>query len=83
MLFMQGTRDVFADLQLLHPFVKQLGERATLKLFLDADHSFQVPAHTGRKNAAVRAEMLDVLAAWIDMLVNATDSTRDGARERC
>jgi predicted alpha/beta-hydrolase family hydrolase len=75
MLFMQGTRDEFADLQLLHPFVKQLGARATLKLFPDADHSFHVPAHTGRKDADVRAEMLDVLAGWIEMVVNATKAT--------
>ena len=72
MLFMQGTRDEFADLQLLHQFVKQLGARATLKLFPDADHSFHVPARTGRKDTDVRAEMLDVLVGWIDMVVNST-----------
>src|SRR5512132_2042848 len=69
MLFMQGTRDEFADLQLLEPLVKQVGARATLKLFPDADHSFHVPARTGRKDLDVRAEMLDVLAAWIDMII--------------
>ena len=69
MLFMQGTRDDFADLELLEPLVKQLGARATLKLFPDADHSFHVPARTGRKDADVRAEMLDVLADWIDMII--------------
>lgn len=70
MLFMQGTRDELADLQLLQPLVKKLGTRATLKLFLDADHSFHVPARTGRKDADVRAEMLDMLAGWIDMVVD-------------
>jgi len=75
MLFMQGTRDEFADLKLLQPLVKQLGARATLKLFLDADHSFHVPARTGRKDADVRTELLDVLAGWIDMVVNATRAT--------
>ena len=69
MLFMQGTRDEFADLELLEPLVKQLGARATLKLFPDADHSFHVPARTGRKDTDVRAEMLDVLADWIDMII--------------
>jgi predicted alpha/beta-hydrolase family hydrolase len=69
MLFMQGTRDEFANLELLEPLVKQLGARATLKLFPDADHSFHVPARTGRKDADVRAEMLDVLAGWIDMII--------------
>src|SRR5207244_13330273 len=46
MLFMQGSRDQLADPELLEPLVKQLGARATLKLFPDADHSFHVPART-------------------------------------
>jgi len=74
-LFMQGSRDQLADPELLQPLVKQLGARATLKLFPDADHSFHVPARTGRKDADVRAEMLDVLAGWINMVVNATTAT--------
>src|SRR6476646_1307100 len=41
-LFLQGTRDDFANLQLLEGLCKQLGVRATLKLFQDADHSFHV-----------------------------------------
>ena len=65
MLFMQGTRDELAKLELLEPVVHQLGARATLKLLQDADHSLHVPARTGRKDAEVRAEMLDVLATWI------------------
>src|SRR5690348_5811228 len=32
MLFLQGTRDEFADLALLRPVVKRLGDRATLHL---------------------------------------------------
>jgi len=75
MLFMQGTSDEFADLELLEPLVKQLGARATLKLFTDADHSFHVPARTGRKDTDVRAEMLDVLVGWIDMVVNSTKAS--------
>jgi predicted alpha/beta-hydrolase family hydrolase len=66
MLFLQGTRDELADLELLQPVVDQLGARATLKLLQDADHTFHVPARTGRKDPEVRAEMLDALAAWID-----------------
>src|SRR2546422_746445 len=65
MLFLQGTRDDFAHLPLLESLCKQLGARATLKLFQDADHSFHVPARTGRKDAEVRVELLDVLADWI------------------
>ena len=67
--------DQFADLHLLEPLVKQLGARATLRLFPDADHSFHVPVSTGRMNADVRAEMLDVLAGWIEMVVNSTKAS--------
>jgi uncharacterized protein len=49
----------------LEPLVERLGQRATLKVFADADHSFHVPARAGRRDANVRAEMLDPLAAWI------------------
>jgi uncharacterized protein len=64
MLFLQGTRDEFAELSLLKALVKQLGARATLTLFDDADHSFHVPARSGKKDAQIRAEMADALAAW-------------------
>ncbi len=69
MLFLQGTRDALAELQLLRPVVEKLGKRATLKLFENADHSFHVPASTGRKDADVRREMLDALAAWTKAIV--------------
>jgi hypothetical protein len=47
----------------LRPLIRRLGARATLKLLQDADHSFHVSARSGRKDAEVRAEMLDSLAA--------------------
>ena len=65
MLFLQGTRDTLADLGELRPVCKKLGSRATLKLFDGADHSFHVPARSGRKDAEVLGEILDTLAAWI------------------
>jgi predicted alpha/beta-hydrolase family hydrolase len=64
MLFLQGTRDALAELSLLKPVVKKLGARATLRLFEDADHSFHVPAKSGRKDADVRREMLDAMSVW-------------------
>jgi uncharacterized protein len=68
MLFLQGTRDELADLGLLESLTRQLGPRATLHLFEDADHSFHVPARSGRKDADVLAELLDALVQWIDSL---------------
>jgi uncharacterized protein len=69
MLFLQGTRDALADLKILQTLAGQLGKRATLKLLRDADHSFHVPARTGRKDPEVRSELLQGLADWIESLI--------------
>ena len=66
---MQGTRDKLASLDQLEPLCKKLGRRATLRLFADADHSFHVPARTGRKDAQVLGDVLDALAAWLDSVM--------------
>jgi predicted alpha/beta-hydrolase family hydrolase len=65
MLFLQGSRDELAEVSLLHTVVEGLGERATLMLFDDADHSFHVRARSGRNDAEVREAMLDHTAAWM------------------
>jgi predicted alpha/beta-hydrolase family hydrolase len=69
MLFLQGTRDKLASLDQIMPLCKELGNRATLKLFEEADHSFHVPARSGRKDAQVLGQVLDVLAAWLNDLI--------------
>jgi predicted alpha/beta-hydrolase family hydrolase len=69
MLFLQGTRDEFANLELLELVCKKLGDRTTLKLFQDADHSFHVPARTGLKDSQVREQLLDALAIWIEKIL--------------
>jgi predicted alpha/beta-hydrolase family hydrolase len=76
MLFLQRTRDTLAMLGELEPLCQALGARATLKLSEDADHSFHVPARTGRKDAQVRGEILDVLVAWIDGVITAPAPAR-------
>ena len=65
MLFLQGTNDKLAELELLKPIVKKLGSRATLHLVEAADHSFHVPARSGRKDAEVMTEVLDAFVAWL------------------
>jgi predicted alpha/beta-hydrolase family hydrolase len=70
MLFLQGTRDALADVDLIRQTAQQLGERATLHLMEDADHSFHVPARSERTDADVRREMMDVLVAWIAKLIS-------------
>jgi predicted alpha/beta-hydrolase family hydrolase len=66
MLFLQGTRDALASLDELKLLCNELGRRATLQLFEDADHSFHVPAKSGRTDAEVMSAMLDAFAAWVD-----------------
>lgn len=68
MLFVQGTRDALADMKLMRPLIKNLGAWAMLHAVDDADHSFHVPAKSGRKDAEVRGEFLDVFAAWASKL---------------
>jgi len=65
MLFLQGTRDDFAEMALLQPVVKRLGALASLHLVQEGDHSLHVPARSGRNNSEVMNEVLDALAAWI------------------
>jgi predicted alpha/beta-hydrolase family hydrolase len=73
MLFLQGTNDKLAEMDLLAPVVAKLGDRATLHRLDAADHSFRVPVRSGRNDAAVMAEMLDRCAAWIEAILAAQD----------
>jgi hypothetical protein len=66
MLFLQGTRDEFAESARIRSLVERLGPRAALRLLQNADHSFHVPARTGFTDAEVRSEMLDALASWLE-----------------
>jgi predicted alpha/beta-hydrolase family hydrolase len=65
MLFLQGERDALADLTLLKAVIAKLGERAELKLFEYADHSFHVPAKSGKTDAQLRDAVLDAARDWI------------------
>ena len=69
MLFLQGTRDALAELDLLEPVVKNLGKSARLHLVKDADHSFHVLVRSGRNDREVMAEVLDAFAAWTDTIL--------------
>jgi predicted alpha/beta-hydrolase family hydrolase len=69
MLFLQGTRDELADLDLLRPLVDELA--ATLHPVEGADHSFHVLVRSGRNDAAVMDEILDAFAAWVRAVIGA------------
>ncbi len=64
MLFLQGTRDALADLQLINETCDRLSDRATLHEVGFADHSFGVPKRSGRTSAEVFEELADVFVAW-------------------
>lgn len=67
MLFLQGTRDELADLELLEPVVDRLGDRARLVTFEHADHSFHAPAKSGVKDAQIMERMLNAMKEWMTL----------------
>jgi uncharacterized protein len=68
MLFLQGTRDTLADLKLLRPVVKKLGELATLHIIESADHGFHVLKRSGKTDVSVLAELAQTTADWAGVL---------------
>ena len=68
MLFLQGTRDALADLQLLRPVCRSLEPRATLHVIETADHSFHVLKSSGRSDAKVLRELAETTASWAESI---------------
>lgn len=64
MLFLQGTRDKLADLDLLRPICRDLGDRATLHVVEGGDHSFHVLKRSGRTFSEVLDELADAVRDW-------------------
>ena len=69
MLFLQGTRDALAELNLLEPVVKRPGLIGNAASAEGADHSFHVLKSSGRNDREVLDEALDAFAAWVDGVV--------------
>jgi hypothetical protein len=65
MLFLQGTRDTLADLELMREVCAGLGERATLHVVDTADHSFKVLKRSGRTHEQVLDELAQRIATWL------------------
>jgi uncharacterized protein len=68
LLFLQGTRDAFADLKLLRPICDKLGSLATLHVIETADHSFHMLKSSGKTDADVPRELARTTASWADKL---------------
>lgn len=64
MLFLQGTRDKLADLDLLRPICERLGENAALHIIDTADHGFKVLKRSGKTLEEVHTEMAQTVASW-------------------
>jgi uncharacterized protein len=69
MLFLQGTRDPFAELELIKQVTSGLGARATLHVVEGGDHSFGVLKRSGRTFEEVDAELADAFASWAERLI--------------
>lgn len=68
MLFVQGTRDRLADLDLLREVLEPLSGRVTLHVEEGADHGFHVLKRSGRTDAEVLDGIADAVRAWIDTI---------------
>jgi predicted alpha/beta-hydrolase family hydrolase len=66
MLFLQGDKDKLAEPLLVERLTKELGSRASVRVFEHADHSFHVPVRSGRNDREVMRDMLDALVTWIE-----------------
>jgi uncharacterized protein len=71
MLFLQGSRDEFAQGVLLHPLIARLAPLATLCELPGADHSFKVPARSAVTSAQINDRMLGALESWTDAVTHA------------
>ena len=65
MLFLQGTRDEFAELSLLKPVVKKLGKLASLHVIEGGDHSLKVPKSSGVTQEQLFQSTMDEIVRWL------------------
>jgi predicted alpha/beta-hydrolase family hydrolase len=65
MLFVQGTRDDLADLDLVRGVCAALGNRATLHVVQGGDHSFRVLKRSGRDENEVMTEITGTVAEFM------------------
>jgi predicted alpha/beta-hydrolase family hydrolase len=68
MLFLQGTKDDLANLELFKPICRKLGNKATLHIVEGGDHSFHLPKSTGRTDEQVVDELAQVVSQWATKL---------------
>ncbi|HZA55761.1 MAG TPA: alpha/beta family hydrolase [Candidatus Udaeobacter sp.] len=65
LLFLQGSRDALADLELLRPLCSRMGKRAELFVIEGGDHSFHMRKSSGRSDNEVLDEVARKAASWV------------------
>ena len=81
MLFLQGTRDQFAEPQLLRPICVSLGSRATLREIETADHSFHVLKSSGKTDAEVLRELAQSVSTWAEGISRGSSRSSVGTQK--
>lgn len=66
MLFLQGTRDALATMELLKPVIKKIGKKAELFIINGADHSFHIPKDYKMKDSEALEIMCDEVKRWME-----------------
>jgi len=69
MLFLNGTRDKLADLELLEPVCDHLGSSAQLRVIDGADHTFHVLKRSGRTDDDVLDELGDATGKFVTAMI--------------
>jgi len=64
MLFLQGSRDSLAQLDLIKEVVDDL-KKATINVIKEGDHSFHVPKKSGMSDGQVLYDLVDITTAWL------------------
>lgn len=70
MLFLQGTRDALASLDLLKPVLKKIGKKAELFIVDGADHSFHVPKENKLKDSEVIELICTEIKKWFNSIID-------------
>ncbi len=66
MLFLSGTRDKLAKLELLEPVCENLGDKVTLHLLDTADHGFKILKRSRKSDEDIFVEMARIIEEWVE-----------------
>jgi hypothetical protein len=64
MLFLQGSRDTLAQLDLIKEVVDEL-RKATIHVIKEGDHSFHVPKKSGMSDGQVLDDLVEFTTTWL------------------